>query len=274
VATDKQRREAERRRLQRQLERRREQELRRRRLTLIASVVGTLLVVALVVTFIVVTSKEHSSSQAAGTPSSTAPSSTAAATSAATPKPGYPCDWARSGTAAKQATLPSTTKPPRTGTTAVQLATTRGALTLTLNRAAAPCTVESFVSLAAQKYFDGTPCHRLTSSATLKVLQCGDPTGSGSGGPGYAFADELSGKEKYSRGVVAMANSGPNTNGSQFFLVYGNSRLSPNYTVFGTVTKGLPVLDAVAAKGSTPAGDGKPKLSVSIIKATTAGGPG
>ncbi len=142
-------------------------------------------------------------------------------------------------------------------------------MTFTLDRAAAPCTVESFVSLAEQKYFDSTPCHRLTSG-TLAVLQCGDPTGTGSGGPGYSFADELTGKEKYTKGVLAMANSGADTNGSQFFIVYKDSQLAPNYTVFGTVSKGLDFVQKVAAKGSTPANDGKPKLPITLTKLTVA----
>jgi peptidyl-prolyl cis-trans isomerase B (cyclophilin B) len=102
------------------------------------------------------------------------------------------------------------------------------------------------------------------------VLQCGDPTGTGSGGPGYQFHDELSGSEKYTRGVLAMANAGANTNGSQFFIVYKDSQLPPNYTVFGTVSKGLAVVDKVAAKGSNPAGDGKPKLPISLRTVTVA----
>jgi peptidyl-prolyl cis-trans isomerase B (cyclophilin B) len=101
------------------------------------------------------------------------------------------------------------------------------------------------------------------------VLQCGDPTGTGSGGPGYQFPDELSGKEKYNRGVLAMANAGPNTNGSQFFIVYKNSQLPPNYTIFGSVTSGLSVVDKVARKGvQGGGGDGKPVLPVTIKKVT------
>jgi peptidyl-prolyl cis-trans isomerase B (cyclophilin B) len=143
-------------------------------------------------------------------------------------------------------------------------------MTFTLNRAAAPCAVENFVSLATQKYFDATPCHRLTTG-TVSVLQCGDPTGTGSGGPGYSFGDELTGKEKYTKGVLAMANSGPNTNGSQFFIVYKDSQLGPNYTVFGTVSKGLAVVEKVAAKGSNPPNDGPPKLPIKLTKLTVAG---
>jgi peptidyl-prolyl cis-trans isomerase B (cyclophilin B) len=166
--------------------------------------------------------------------------------------------------------VPSTTRPPRTGTVTAKLQTSQGALTFTLNRKQAPCAVESFVSLAKQHYYDSTPCHRLTTTG-IYVLQCGDPTGTGSGGPGYSFNDELSGKERYTRGVLAMANSGPNTNGSQFFIVYKFSPLPPSYTVFGTVTSGLDVVDKVAAKGSDNSngtGDGKPKLPVTIQKVT------
>ena len=98
-------------------------------------------------------------------------------------------------------------------------------------------------------------------------LQCGDPSGTGGGGPGYQFADENLKGATYPRGTVAMANAGPGTNGSQFFLVYADSTLPPNYTPFGTITEGLDLLDTVAKAGSNDsngAGDGKPKLSVEI----------
>ena len=94
---------------------------------------------------------------------------------------------------------------------------------ITLDPVRAPCTVHSFVSLADQGFFDETKCHRLVDSGIF-LFQCGDPSGTGSGGPGYTFADELDGTESYTKGVVAMANGGANTNGSQFMLVYRDSR--------------------------------------------------
>ena len=270
MPTDKQRRDAQRRKLQRQMERRREQAAKRKRNSLIGSIVGAVVVIGLIVFFISETSSDSSTkTQAGSTPTpSTTPSATPSP-SASAKVVSYPCTWTKSGTAAKAVTVPPTTKPPRTGTVAETVATTQGTMTFTLNRAAAPCAVESFVSLAKQKYFDKTPCHRLTSGS-LSVLQCGDPTGTGTGGPGYSFDDELTGKETYTTGVLAMANSGANTNGSQFFIVYKASQLGPQYTIFGTVTKGLDVVDKVAAKGSTPAGDGKPKLPITITSVTGA----
>lgn len=266
MPTDKQRRETERRRLQRQLERRREREVARRRLTLIVSIVGTVVVIGIVVGFIIATGNDHKKPTAKSpTPSVTAsptPSPSPSASAAA-----YLCTWMRGGAASKKAAVPPTTKPSRKGTVNVAVQTSQGPLTFTLDRAAAPCAVESFVSLTRQKYFDSTSCHRLTSGG-LSVLQCGDPTGTGKGGPGYSFGDELTGKERYTRGVLAMANGGPDTNGSQFFIVYKNSTLAPSYTVFGKLSKGLGVIDKVAAKGSTPASDGKPNLPVTIMKAT------
>jgi peptidyl-prolyl cis-trans isomerase B (cyclophilin B) len=264
MPTSKQRREAERRRLQRQLQRRSQREARRRKLTLVGSVLGTLAVIGVVIGFVVATNNDSKKTPAAGSTTSTTPS-----TSASSPAPvaAYPCTWAPHGTAVRKVTVPPTTKPARKGTVTVAVQTSQGPMTFTLNRAAAPCAVESFVSLAKQKYYDSTPCPRLTSG-TLSVLQCGDPSGSGGGGPGYQFGDELTGHEKYTRGVLAMANSGANTNGSQFFIVYKTSQLGPNYTVFGTVSKGLTVVDKVAAKGSNPTGDGKPKLPVNLTKLT------
>jgi peptidyl-prolyl cis-trans isomerase B (cyclophilin B) len=158
----------------------------------------------------------------------------------------YPCTWTKSGTAARKVSVPPTTKPPRKGSVRVSVGTSQGAMTFTLDRAEAPCAVASFLSLAEQHYFDGTSCHRLTSGG-LSVLQCGDPTGTGGGGPGYEFADELTGKEKYTRGVLAMANAGPNTNGSQFFIVTADATpwLDGKHTAFGQVTSGQDVVDAI-----------------------------
>ncbi|MDT4918127.1 MAG: peptidyl-prolyl cis-trans isomerase [Pseudonocardiales bacterium] len=247
--------------------------MRRKRYALIASVVGTLIVIGIVIGFVVATGSEDKKPTAAGgtgTKISTASPSTPAASSSSTAAvAAYPCDWKKSGTAAKRASVPPTTTPPKKGTVDVSVQSSQGAMTFTLNRAAAPCAVESFVSLARQKYFDATSCHRLTGGS-LSVLQCGDPSGTGSGGPGYSFQDELTGKEKYTRGVLAMANAGPNTNGSQFFIVYKDSTLGPQYTIFGKVSKGLSVVDKVAAKGSTPANDGKPKLPMTLTKVTVA----
>jgi peptidyl-prolyl cis-trans isomerase B (cyclophilin B) len=268
MPNSKQRREAERRRLQRQLQRRQQKETQRRRILAAISVLGVLAVVGVVVGFVVATSGEKSTASGSSkSPSPTASSPTAPTSSASSSAPAvaYPCTWTKSGTASRKVSVPPTTKPPRTGTAKVAVDTSQGAMTFTLNRKAAPCAVASFLSLAKQHYFDGTSCHRLTSGG-LSVLQCGDPTGTGSGGPGYSFNDELTGKEKYTRGVIAMANAGPNTNGSQFFIVYKDSQLGPSYTIFGTVSKGLGVVDKVASRGSTPAGDGKPKLPVTLTK--------
>jgi peptidyl-prolyl cis-trans isomerase B (cyclophilin B) len=144
------------------------------------------------------------------------------------------------------------------------MATNQGTITMSLDGEKAPCTVRSFLSLTRQNYFDNTSCHRLTTSGIF-VLQCGDPTGTGTGGPGYQFADENLAGAKYPKGTIAMANSGPGTNGSQFFLVYKDTQLDPNYTPFGTITKGLDILNKVAAAGSVPPDDGKPKLDIKIL---------
>ncbi|MFC1416504.1 peptidylprolyl isomerase [Streptacidiphilus cavernicola] len=144
------------------------------------------------------------------------------------------------------------------------LKTSCGDVTLKLNAKAAPVTVNSFVFLAGQDYFDHTKCHRLTTSG-LYVLQCGDPTGTGSGTPGYSFPDENLTGATYPAGTVAMANSGPNTNGSQFFLVYKDTQLPPSYTPFGTITGGLDILTRIAADGTADGGgDGAPKDTVVI----------
>ncbi|BBZ28203.1 cyclophilin [Mycolicibacterium madagascariense] len=175
--------------------------------------------------------------------------------------------------------------PPRTGrvpttpaTVDATIDTAAGAVGLTLANGMSPCTVNNFVSLAQQGFYDATRCHRLTTSSTLRVLQCGDPTGLGTGGPGYRFPNEyptnqyrladpgLEAPVVYPRGTLAMANGGPGTNGSQFFVVYGDSQLPPTYTVFGTVDEtGLAVVDAIARAGvKDGSDDGAPATDATI----------
>ncbi|MFE6871179.1 peptidylprolyl isomerase [Kitasatospora sp. NPDC057692] len=162
-------------------------------------------------------------------------------------------------------------------TYAVTLDTNCGKVTLSLDAAKAPHTVNSFTFLAGEKYFDHTKCHRLTTEG-IYVLQCGDPTASatapgGTGGPGYKFADENLTGAAYPAGTVAMANAGPGTNGSQFFLVYKDTQLPPNYTPFGTITGGLDVLQKIAAAGTLEGGgDGHPMADVTLNSVTAAKG--
>jgi peptidyl-prolyl cis-trans isomerase B (cyclophilin B) len=176
-------------------------------------------------------------------------------------------------------------KPPRTGKiptdpaqVSASMATNQGNIGLMLANNESPCTVNSFASLIGQGFFNDTKCHRLTTSATLGVLQCGDPKGDGTGGPGYQFANEyptdqyppndpkLQEPVLYPRGTLAMANAGPGTNGSQFFMVYKDSQLPPQYTVFGTIqADGLPTLDKIANAGVAGGGeDGAPASEVTI----------
>lgn len=150
------------------------------------------------------------------------------------------------------------------------LKTSCGDIGIKLDAKNAPQTVNSFVFLAQQNYFDHTKCHRLTTSG-IYVLQCGDPTGSGSGGPGYTLPDEYLKDPavqggSYPAGTVAMANTGTaHTGGSQFFLVYQASQLAANYTPFGTITSGLDILQHIARDGVQGGGsDGKPKDNVVI----------
>jgi len=176
-------------------------------------------------------------------------------------------------------------KPPQNGRIATDpalirasITTSQGVVGLELDNGKTPCTVNNFTSLAKQGFFDNTNCHRLTTSAELGVLQCGDPTGTGTGGPGYRFPNEyptnqyrltdpaLKTPVLYRRGTLAMANSGPGTTGSQFFLVYKDSQLPPTYTVFGTIDgPGLMALDVVAAGGvADGSDDGKPTTDMTI----------
>jgi peptidyl-prolyl cis-trans isomerase B (cyclophilin B) len=136
----------------------------------------------------------------------------------------------------------------------------------------APFTVTQLSALAKAGYYNKTLCHREAVSG-FEMLQCGDPTAEGAGGPGFAYGDEnlpTGTGLGYPAGTVAMANSGPNTNGSQFFLVFGDSpALGPSYSIWGKITKGLDVLKFIASKGVTdPSGIGAPKIKVAIESVT------
>jgi peptidyl-prolyl cis-trans isomerase B (cyclophilin B) len=186
------------------------------------------------------------------------------------------CEYSLSGDAARPVTPPPTNGVPTSGTISYVLAMTNGKVTITLDRTKAPCTVNSFVSLADQGYFDNTKCHRLADSGIF-VLQCGDPTSTGRGGPGYEFANETDGTEAYTEGVVAMANGGPGTNGSQFFLVWADSTSldqNPNFTIFGTMNKASrDVVASMAGEGqdgSNADGTGRPNNPCEIATVTKA----
>jgi peptidyl-prolyl cis-trans isomerase B (cyclophilin B) len=186
----------------------------------------------------------------------------------------FPAD--PNGPGPKPATRPVDGPQPASGTVGVTLRTTAGDIVLSLDRALAPCTVASFVSLANQGFYTGTKCHRL-GVTDLQMLQCGDPAGDGTGGPGYTVPDEFFPGLAYGRGLIALANTGrPGTGGSQFFMMFGNTPIPPTYTVFGSISDGgLAVLDKVAQGGVASAGSagddtGPPRIPV-VFNAVTVG---
>lgn len=130
-----------------------------------------------------------------------------------------------------------------------KLDTNHGEISIALEPARSPLTVNNFVFLAEEGFYDGVIFHRVIPGF---VAQGGDPTGTGTGGPGYKFRDEVDGPGSYSRGTVAMANAGPNTNGSQFFICLGDVGLPHSYTIFGTVAEGMDAVDAIAAVPTGP----------------------
>jgi peptidyl-prolyl cis-trans isomerase B (cyclophilin B) len=287
VPTNEQRRATAKRKLERQLERRATKKRQRRIYTIVGSIVAAIVVIGAIVATVVVTNRDSGSktaSAATTTPTSALPATPAASGQlppfAAPANLGANCQYPAS---TEKASKPN--NPPRTGKVptdpaqiSASMVTNQGNIGLQLDNAKSPCTVNSFASLAQQGFFNDTPCHRLTTSGGLAVLQCGDPTGQGTGGPGYQFDNEyptsqfqpddpkLGQPVVYPRGTLAMANAGPGTNGSQFFLVYKDSQLPPNYTVFGTIDQtGLATLDKIAAAGTADGSpDGKPKNDVQV----------
>ncbi|MEU6850692.1 peptidylprolyl isomerase [Actinacidiphila alni] len=219
--------------------------------------------------------KKDDAANAANTPSASASASTSP-----TAKAPDPCNKAAAG---KPSTAQWKTEPKmaidKSAKYTFTLRTTCGSIPIALDAAKAPDTVNSFKFLADKGFFDHSKCHRLVTNG-IYVLQCGDPTGQGNGGPGYTIPDEnltslgkadAQGTVTYPAGTVAMANTGqPHTGGSQFFLVYKDSPLAPSYTPFGTIdAAGLKVLTKIAGAGeSTGQGDGAPNATVVIDKAT------
>lgn len=233
-------------------------------------------------------------STASASPSASA-SASATTSAAAVAEPATHCTYTTKGVApaAEKVSLPPAT-PNYKATYTAAIHTNLGTIDINLLNSKATCTVNSFVHLADAGYFNASQCHRITTSGGLYVLQCGDPYAKasekltcsqgtdspGTGGPGYEFANEnlptgasSSGTVTYKAGTVAMANSGgSDTNGSQFFLVYKNSALGPDYTPFATITSGLDILQKVANAGTSCTysgpGDGAPKEKVVINSVT------
>lgn len=260
MSTKKRQRELARRKHERQHERRQQSRMKRRTTQqIIAVVVVAALVVGSVAVWIL--------SRPEGEPQ------TAASAPAAAPVCTEPA-------AVRENTLSWPQAPQqRTFDTAplLRLETNCGSIAIQTLPELAPQTVSSEIFLAESGFYDGTACHRVTTSGIF-VLQCGDPAGDGTGGPGYTIPDENfpgEGAANYPAGTVAMANAGPGTSGSQFFLVYEDTTLPAAYTIWGFVTEGLDVVRAIAASGTVDGGpDGSPAQPVVIESATVSTGTG
>jgi len=275
MGTDKRNRQKENRRArQSELEKQVQRQKMVRRGTRIALLVGVVVVIVAAISLW----PESNSDQAADSIETTESSTAATIATTITPAPAGPFEYGdgecapTDGSGEKVQKFTSAPKlcidPAKTYTALVS--TNKGDLTIVLDAAKAPGTVNNFVNLARSKYFDGTICHRAIPTF---VVQCGDPTATGGGGPGYAISDELPAAGEYKLGSLAMANSGANTNGSQFFIISGEQgmTLPPNYSLFGQVTTGLdttlPALDK--AGNSDPTSNGvPPKEEIRIISVT------
>ncbi|MGI9156251.1 MAG: peptidylprolyl isomerase [Marmoricola sp.] len=209
--------------------------------------------------------QDSSSGSASSTPSSSPSTSVSADASGA-------CQYMPTGQqAARKVKLPAAT-PTEKGPVSVSIGTNFGNLTATLDGKTAPCAVNAFLSLAKQGYYDKTTCHRIAvDSRGFHILQCGDPTATGAGGPGYQYAEEVTGNETYGAGTLAMAKTqAPSTTGAQFFVDFGPTQLPPQYTVLGKLTPaGLKVAKKAAAAaltGKPDPYDGAPSKKVELTK--------
>jgi peptidyl-prolyl cis-trans isomerase B (cyclophilin B) len=282
-------RERERRRARERYERARELRLARQRKLrqrfgiglAVACVIG--LIAGLTIAFTGGGTPKASPSASASAKASSSPSSTttAAASAAAVKEPATHCTYTQTSSTGKPS-MPTASPNYKAAYTAT-INTNLGKIVINLLNSKATCTVNSFVHLAETNFWNNTQCHRVSNSDGLYMLQCGDPTAAasqklscssttlGTGGPGYSFDDENLTGATYKAGTVAMANSGANTNGSQFFLVFKDTTLSPSYTPFGTITSGLDILQKVANAGTSctfSAGGGVPKEKVVINSVT------
>ncbi|MEU3654932.1 peptidylprolyl isomerase [Streptomyces sp. NPDC032161] len=255
VSNDQRRRQLAREKFERQQQRREEARRRSKRLTIAVSAAVAVVAVGGVGTYLVLDGDDKKDKSDAAASASPSPSTT----ESAEPEPAMAIDKKAKYT--------------------MSLKTGAGDIAFTMEAAKTPHTTNSFKALADKGFFDGTKCHRLTTQGIF-VLQCGDPKGDGTGGPGYTIPDEnltalgkagADGTVTYPAGTVAMANTGqPHTGGSQFFLVYKDSKLPPSYTPFGTMdAASLKTVEKVGAAGVAggAGGDGAPKTAVDISKA-------
>lgn len=270
MPTSKQKRQAAQRHLQRQLERRAAIARKRRQRNIVLAA-GLAVLVAIGAVFLITSLGDDGTDAVADpiTPTSSTPAEPTAVPGDCTFIPGDPA-----APNVKNVGVPESPAPTE-GIVELAVATDQGDMTFTLDRSLAPCAVQSFVFLATNKFYDGSPCHRMVNQDAFGVLQCGDPSGTGTGGPGYAFSQEApAGDAPYTTGVIAMANSGaPDTTSSQFFIMFAVTDLPPAYSVVGTVTAGLDVVQTVAAAGNDGSfdpnpGGGAPNLPITIESMT------
>ena len=285
MTSSKRRREMARAKAERQAARRQKEAESRRRRNVIIAVVAVVIVLAGGVAWVALNRSGDATPTDAATasptpeptdvqpsdspsPSPQSESPTPTDSGSPSPEPDSTCDPAPAPRADDMSwdSAPADTLKPNTDYT-LDLTTNCGAISIAMEAEKAPATVNSMAFLADQGYFDLTACHRLTT-AGIFVLQCGDPKGDGTGGPGYSVPDEnlpAAGEGNYPAGTVAMANAGPGTAGSQFFIVYDTTTLGPDYTIWGKVTQGLDVVKGIAAAGVEGGGaDGPPAQPVTI----------
>jgi peptidyl-prolyl cis-trans isomerase B (cyclophilin B) len=260
-------------RVQSKMQQKRREARRKQRIAIVSSV-ATIAVIGGIVAGVLATKSSPSSSTAAAASTGSASAPASASASATSSAASNPLKYEASGTSAvKGIAVPTYDASAATKDYTVTLTTNRGDIVFTADGKAAPYTVYSFVYLAEKGYYNNSKCHRLVWDSGLFMLQCGDPTGTGQGGPGYTIPDEnlaslgaaTSGSVTYKAGTLAMANTGAaHTGGSQFFLVGKDSTLSPTYTPFGTITKGLDILQTIGNAGAAAAKDATTIEKVSI----------
>ena len=279
-SSNKRERELARQKYERQQQARAERAAVQKRRNQVVAVVAGLALVGVAVIALVLSSRSDSSTtadaSASPTPSvspSLSPSASTKPSTTPSTKPVAGCTAPAEPTLKSQTwTAPGGTPLPTDKPTFMRLVTNCGDIVIQMDAKAAPQTTQSMAFLASQGFYTASDCFRLTTSGIF-VLQCGSPSNNGGGGPGYTVPDEnlpAAGSGNYPAGTVAMANGGAGTSGSQFFIVYKDTTLGPNYTIWGKVVSGLDVVKRVATAGVQGGGaDGKPAQPIVITKATT-----